>query len=68
MTVNLVILAVAVYLLSKYAKRNAWQVKNENKALENTYNALLDRKAFAQEAQEQDKDTYLQAVKLIKRG
>ncbi len=66
MLINAVIIAVCVYCVAKYAKMHALEVKAQNKAIESAYNALLERKEFAQEAQAQDKEVYLQAVKLSK--
>lgn len=65
---TLVVLAIVVFVCSKYAKTHALNVKAENKAIESAYNALIERKEFAQEAQEQDAETYKLAVKLAKRG
>lgn len=66
MIVNAIILAVCIALVAKYAKTQALNVKAQNKTIENTFNALLERKEFAQEAQAQDKEVYIQAVKLSK--
>lgn len=54
-------------LYSAYEQANALKVKRENKAIENTYSALQDRKAFALEAQAEDAETYKLAVKIAKR-
>ena len=66
MIVNAIVLAVCIGLVAKYAKTQALNVKAQNKTIENTFNALLERKEFAQEAQAQDKEVYIQAVKLSK--
>ena len=66
MIVNVIILSVVIAIVAKYAKTQALNVKAQNKTIENTFNALLERKEFAQEAQEQDAETYKLAVKLSK--
>lgn len=65
---TLVGIAIAGFVVCKYAKTHALNVKAENKAIESAYNALIDRKEFAQEAQAQDAETYKLAVKIVKRG
>ena len=67
MTQTIVVLVVLAILAGKYAKAHALAVKAENKAIESTYNALLERKEFAQEAQAQDAETYKLAVKIAKK-
>lgn len=62
-----VIIAVLVVLGARYAKAHALEVKAENKAIENTYYALIERKEFAQEAQAQDAETYQLAKKLARK-
>ncbi len=66
MIVNVMLIACIVFVCGKYAKTQALNVKAQNKTIENTFNALIERKEFAQEAQAQDKEVYIQAVKLSK--
>lgn len=51
----------------KFDKQHALSVKSENKAIENTYNALLERKSFAEDANKEDAETYAKAVKLARK-
>ena len=59
---------IGLYLAYRaFDKANALSVKQENRAIENAYSALQDRKAFAQEAQAEDAETYKLAVKIAKK-
>lgn len=66
MVETIVLIAVCLFVWAKYAKTQALGIKADNKTIQNNYNALLERKEFAQEAQAQDAETYKLAVKLSK--
>lgn len=67
MIVTLAVIAGVYFLYRAFDKTNALSVKQENRAIENAYSALQDRKAFALEAQAEDAETYKLAVKIAKR-
>lgn len=61
------LIIVGLILAGKYAKTQAVDIKAKNAQIENTYNALLERKEFAQEAKAQDAETYEMAVKISRK-
>lgn len=67
MVQTIAVLAVLAVLAHKVAKAHALQVRAENKAIQSTFEALQERKEYAQEAQAQDAEIYRLAVKIAKR-
>lgn len=64
---SVLLIIVGLFLAHKYARTQAVDIKAKNLQIENTYNALVARKEFAQEAQAQDAETYALAVKISRK-
>ena len=64
---EVLVISAIVYGLWKFTKAQALEIKAKNVQIENTYNALLERKEFAQEAKAQDAETYALAVKMARK-
>lgn len=64
---EIIVICAIIYGLWKFTKAQALEIKAKNVQIENTYNALIERKEFAQEAKAQDAETYALAVKIARK-